>query len=234
MTLDDISRAMDRALRDLPSNSSSDIQPFSALPIPPAGRWCVTEWTAFTAPGNSRVGRLKSWFSGVEPGQRVLDWLCLGSDGQWTLNENYLKYNFAKNGFYPFVLTGQGIDEKFYDFLNNYLVEKGSDGVVRVAGANMNYRRGSLAQDSAEVIRKRPMTFAFKPSGPVKKSKPVPLGVYSSYSHSGTKMGIMRSIKNDDAAASVVGDILKCFPVDSPDAGARQLYLLTNDNYTYR
>eukprot|EP01031_Cornospumella_fuschlensis_P043536 gene43536-53229_t len=29
--------------------------------------------------GKGRVGRLKAWFSGVEPGQGVLDWLELGS-----------------------------------------------------------------------------------------------------------------------------------------------------------
>ncbi|NOQ27162.1 MAG: hypothetical protein GQ564_17515 [Bacteroidales bacterium] len=41
---------------------------------------------------------------------------------------------------FPFVLTGQGIDEKFYDFINSYLIENESDGVIRMAGANNNYR----------------------------------------------------------------------------------------------
>jgi hypothetical protein len=44
------------------------------------------------------------------------------------------------------VLSGQGIDTKFYDFLNSYLVEPGSDGVVRICGANLNYRYLALEQ----------------------------------------------------------------------------------------
>ena len=82
--------------------------------------------------GNDRVGRIQAWFNGVDPGQRVLDWLSLGSVGQWQLNGNSLSYDYSTHGFYPFVLTGQGIDRKFYDFLNNYHTEPGSDGVVRV------------------------------------------------------------------------------------------------------
>ena len=83
--------------------------------------------SALAVLGKEYVGRIQSWFSGVEPGQRVLDWLSLGSEGQWILNQNFLSYDSARKGFYPFVLTGQGIDNKFYDFLNSYLVEPGSD-----------------------------------------------------------------------------------------------------------
>ena len=107
--------------------------------------------------GKARVGRINAWFNGIEPGQRMLDWLSLGSDRQWDMNEKYIKYNYAQTDFYPFVLTGQGIDRKFYDFINNYLVEKGSDGVVCVAGANMNYRHFSSVQSWDRIIRKRPL-----------------------------------------------------------------------------
>ena len=60
--------------------------------------------------GKARVGRIKSWFQGVEPGQRILDWLSLGSDEQWTLCERYLAYEPADNNYFPFVLVGQTID----------------------------------------------------------------------------------------------------------------------------
>ena len=155
VTLDDIARALNRALRDLPGNDA-EIQQFSCITHSTGGpvvrHWvdryygarelesCPLKHLVMLAPANhgsalavlgkERVGRMKSWFSGVEPGQRVLDWLSLGSEGQWILNQNFLSYNSARKSFYPFVLTGQGIDNKFYDFLNSYLVEPGSDGVV--------------------------------------------------------------------------------------------------------
>ncbi len=243
VTVDDISRAMDRALRDLPGNNAGTIIPFSCITHSTGGP-VVRNWVdkyygvkglgklplkhlVMLAPANhgsslatlgkARVGRIKAWFQGVEPGQRVLDWLSLGSDGQWSLNERYLDYDYVGNAFYPFVLVGQGIDNKFYDFLNSYLVEKGSDGVVRVAGANMNYRFISLAQshDPSKIIRKRPLTYALEPTGNVRESRLVPLGVYNFYSHSGTKMGIMRSVKAVDTDAQIVQDILKCLQVES-------------------
>jgi len=244
VTVDDISRAMDRALRDLPDNDNNKIIPFSCITHSTGGP-VVRSWvdkyygadgltklplkhlvmlapanhgSALAKLGKARVGRIKSWFQGVEPGQRILDWLTLGSDGQWTLNERNLNYDYAGNSFYPFVLIGQGIDNKFYDYLNNYLVEKGSDGVVRVAGANMNYRYFSLTQSTnpKKIIRKRPLTFALEPADNVRVPKiPIPLGVYDFYSHSGKRMGIMRSVETGDSNAPVVNDILKCLQVES-------------------
>jgi len=246
VTMDDIARAMDRALRDLPGNNAAHIEPFSCITHSTGGpvvRFWVDKFygadarnnpdawplkhlvmlapanhgSALAKLGKERVGRIKAWFNGVEPGQKVLDWLCLGSDGQWELNEKYLEYDYASHRFYPFVLAGQGIDHTFYDFLNSYLVEPGSDGVVRVAGANMNYRYFSLIQNRENMIRKRPLTYALEPERGVRVSRPVPIGVYSQYSHSGKRMGIMRSIAADDMQAPVVQDILKCFRVNSAE-----------------
>ncbi|WP_167631986.1 esterase/lipase family protein [Mariprofundus ferrooxydans] len=260
VTLDDIARAMDRALRDLPGNGDTHIEPFSCITHSTGGpvlRFWVDKYygpdaqqglndlplkhlvmlapanhgSALAKLGKARVGRIKAWFSGVEPGQRVLDWLCLGSEGQWQLNERALAYDYAAHGFYPFVLIGQGIDRSLYDFLNNYLVEPGSDGVVRVSGANMNYRYLSLTQSRDQVIRKQPRTLALNPDGDVRASKPVPLGVYNGYSHSGKKMGIMASIAGDDDQAPVVQDILACFRVESAAdylRRAAELELLTD------
>lgn len=242
VTVDDISRAMDRALRDLPENSGTKIVPFSCITHSTGGP-VVRHWInkfygasnldklplkhlVMLAPANhgsslaklgkSRVSRIKSWFQGVEPGQKVLDWLCLGSDGQWSLNKEYLDYDYINKGLYPFVLTGQGIDRHFYDFLNSYLIEKGSDGVVRVSGANMNYRYFSIVQNKDKVIREKPLlTYMLEPEGTVRSPKPVAIGVYNDYSHSGTKMGIMRSVKENDTDAPIITDILKCFQVNN-------------------
>ena len=257
VTLDDIARALNRALRDLPDNDA-EIQEFSCITHSTGGpvvrHWvdryygarnlenCPLKHLVMLAPANhgsalavlgkERVGRIKSWFSGVEPGQRVLDWLSLGSEGQWTLNQNFLSYDSARKGFYPFVLTGQGIDNKFYDFLNSYLVEPGSDGVVRVAGANMNCRYIALAQ-SREVIRKAPLTFSLYPTPKRPKApKTVPLGVFRNLSHSGKQMGIMRSVKHEAAQTTpVVQEIMQCLQVNSSEtylATAKHLDKLTD------
>ncbi len=115
------------------------------------------------------------------------------------------------------MLTGQGIDKKFYDFLNSYLVEDGSDGVVRVPGANMNYQFISLVQNIDHKIRNRPLTYQLLAKGNIRKPKHAPLCVYDGYSHSGKKMGIMRSIQPGDTESQVVAGILKCFQVKNAD-----------------
>ena len=257
VTMDDIARAMDRALRDLPGNTDTHIAPFSCITHSTGGPVVRTWMDRFygakklnalplkhlvmLAPANhgstlavlgkARVGRLKAWFSGVEPGQRVLDWLSLGSEGQWDLNHTWLDYDMTNTAFYPFVLTGQGIDNKFYDFINSYLVEKGSDGVVRVAGANMNCCWVSLVQSLDDEIRKQPRTLGLKlaKAGGIRHPQPVPLRVYNQYSHTGKTMGIMGSIGPLDTGAPVVQDILSCFQVDSQQAYATQLKRLNDE-----
>lgn len=243
VSVDDISRAMQTALHELPGNANK-IQAFSCITHSTGGP-VVRHWIdkfygaknlnelplkhlVMLAPANhgsslailgkARVGRIKAWWNNIEPGQRVLDWLCLGSDGQWSLNERYLKYQYAKNSFYPFVLSGQGIDNSFYDFLNDYLIEPGSDGVVRVTGANMNYRYLTLVQNIEQKTPNKPNTFQLIAKGNIKKSQPVPLGIYKKYSHSGKTKGIMQSVKAEDINNPVVQDILQCLKVSSNDA----------------
>jgi len=248
VSLDDIARALDQALRDLPGNEQA-IQPFSCITHSTGGplvrHWINRYYGAaglaglplqhlvMLAPANhgstlavlgkERVGRLKAWFNGVEPGQRVLDWLALGSEGQWQLNQAYLDYNYTNGPFFPFVLVGQGIDRTFYDFLNNYLTEPGSDGVVRVAGANMNYRYFAVKQTN-EPLSPDPPTYrlAADPQRPVRIAPPVPLGVYAGYSHSGDDMGIMKSTPQP-----VVQDVLRCLQVQKPDDYQQRVAALT-------
>ncbi len=143
--------------------------------------------------GKQRVGRIKAWFDDVEPGQLILDWLSLGSQQQIDLSSAYLDYQPADNCFYPFVLTGQTIDKKFYDFVNNYLTEPGSDGVVRVSGANMNFTMvkfvESEATDTVVHGTEELNVNLLKLVDSAKRPEPVPLCVIPNASHSGKDKG---------------------------------------------
>lgn len=242
VNLDDIARGLNQALLDLPDNNCR-IRPFSCITHSTGGpvvRHWIDEFygaqnldklplkhlvmlapanhgSALAVLGKKRVSRISSWLKGVETGQRVLDWLSLGSLGQRKLNRNGLDYHYAANNVYPFVLTGQGIDRDLYDFINSYLVEPGSDGVVRVAGANMNYRFFALEQ-TTELVRQDPATtrLVYDDDNHVRIAPSVPLGVYHHYSHSDDKMGIMKSISaTDNDKQPVVDDIIKCLQVSN-------------------
>ena len=76
--------------------------------------------------GKERLGRIKAWFDGVEPGQGVLNWLELGSPECWELNRAWVKAKkdfAATNGVFPFVLAGERIDHKLYHHVNSYTGE---------------------------------------------------------------------------------------------------------------
>jgi hypothetical protein len=170
--------------------------------------------------GKDRVGRIKAFFNGIQPGERILDWLALGSDDQWRLNGRWLRYDPPAAGLYPFVLTGQTIDTAFYDFLNSYLAEAGSDGVVRVAGANLNCQFLTLEETAATLANSHfdpPAAFALMPDGsPRHAGRTYGLGVIADASHSGDTLGIMGSVTPQNAAAKpVVDEILRCLRVDT-------------------
>lgn len=170
--------------------------------------------------GKGRLGRIKAWFQGVEPGQRVLDWLELGSAGQRKLNQSWLQYQPGKHDFFPFVITGQTIDKKLYDHINSYTGEKGSDGVVRVCCTNMNYKYVTLKQNLGKITRKRPLTHSLEiEKDEIRLSPQTPFLVIPDASHSGKKIGIMRSItKENDGQKPVVDAILNCLKVDDADS----------------
>ena len=168
--------------------------------------------------GKSRLSRIKVWVQGVELGQRILDWLELGSEEQWGLNIRWLSYQTPTNELFPFVITGQSIDKKFYDHLNAYTGESGSDGVIRVCAANMNYLYVSLQQNIQKVIRKRrPLTHRLEISDNASKTSPLaPLGVIPDASHSGDKQGIMKSVTEENASdKAVINTILNCLKVNN-------------------
>ena len=202
------------------NNSKSGVCPMSHLiMLAPANYG-----SALAQLGKGRLSRMKSWFGGVEPGQGVLDWLELGSDGAWQLNTQWIAMDgkqIGTNGVFPFVLTGQSIDHAIYDNLNTYTGESGSDGVVRVAAANLQARHILLEQQ-------QPVKRPNKKKGEsdwkadklelksVKESPPTALRVITEKSHSGDKMGIMKSVKkavSDKKSKETIDSILACIKV---------------------
>ncbi len=183
--------------------------------------------------GKSRISRIYRQIRyGVEPGTGILAWLELGSDGQRELNINgWLHTESAAQRFYPFVITGQTIDNRLYNYIDSYLVEPGSDGVIRVCAANMNYRHLKLEQKNG----KSPKGFdgkkvnLFKVQGDkVHVSPRTPFAVIPNASHTGDKIGIMGSVTKDNAETKpVVGAILKALSVQS-----REDYETIAEQYT--
>lgn len=231
ITIDDIARAFDQAVRDEIADKLRDGERFACITQSTGGpvvrKWmdlyfknnlakCPLSHLIMLAPANhgsalaqlgkSRLGRIKSFFEGVEPGQHVLDWLELGSDMSWQLNESWLDYDCTANGIYAFVLTGQKIDRQLYDAVNSYTGEAGSDGVVRVTSTNMNYSLLKLHQEGnngeslvvAKMIRTQPMAF----------------GVLPGLAHSGKHIGIIHSVTMANAATHPTAIwVLRCLQV---------------------
>lgn len=216
VTIDDIARAFDHAVRDEIAEKLRDGERFACITHSTGGlvvrKWmdlyfkktlssCPLSHLIMLAPANhgsalaqlgkSRLGRIKSFFEGIEPGQHILDWLELGSDMSWHLNESWLDYDCTAHGIYCFVLTGQKIDRQLYDALNSYTGEAGSDGIVRVAATNMNY---SLLQLHQEGNNGESLVIST-----MKRTKPTAFGVLPGCSHSGKQIGIIRSISMTNA-----------------------------------
>ena len=230
VTVDDIARALKFALNEKLGERLKKGERFAAITHSTGGpvvrAWMDLYWktklakcplshlimlapanhgSALAQLGKSRLSRIKCFFEGVEPGQRVLDWLELGSEGSWKLNTSWLDYDCVPEGVYPFVLTGQRIDRELYDALNSYTGEPGSDGVVRVAAANINYGMLRLLQQGDDLVVEK-----------VKRTVRTAWGVVPRRSHSGDDMGIIRSVKLDNAANHPTAQwVLRCLGVNS-------------------
>ena len=169
--------------------------------------------------GKGRLSRIQSWFQGVEPRHGVLDWLELGSPESWDLNHRWVTYrgDLTKGPapVFPFVLTGQTIDRKLYDHLNSYTGEIGSDGVVRVAAANLNATYIRLLQDarSSELVLDRTATA---------RAWPTAFALIPGRSHSGEDKGILRSIRREGGPHPTVGAVLACLRIRTDADYARQ------------
>ena len=227
VTMDDIARAMDAAIRE---EMGDNPEPFACISHSTGGPvvriWmhmyygdnlskCPLKNLIMLAPANhgsalaqlgkGKLSHIKAMFAGVEPGVKVLDWLELGSDEAWDLNSHWLDYDCVGSGIFPFVLAGQSIDRKLYDHVNSYTGEPGSDGVVRLAAANMNYGLIRLHQrdDKLEPVA-------------IKRSPQTAFGVLPGLSHGGDKMGIMKSVTQANADTHPTPKwLLKCLKVPS-------------------
>jgi hypothetical protein len=139
--------------------------------------------------GKGRLSRLKNWFGGTEPGQGVLDWLELGSADSWDLNTAWIKdgdKSINAKGVFPFVLSGQTIDRKFYDNLNSY------------TGEDSRYQ--------APAIKFKKLTV-----GPTTAMR-----IIKGASHSGSDRGIMRSVRRPAGHArrrQLVDSLFDCLSV---------------------
>ena len=157
--------------------------------------------------GKGKLARMKFFADGVQPGIGVLDWLELGSEQSWDLNCAWMDYDLTAAGLYEFALTGQSIDRSFYDNLNSYTGEAGSDGVVRAAAANLNYGLIRLEQQSNGLRLSK--------QG---QSPSMAFAVLPGLSHSGADMGIMRSVQPADGTHPTVATVLQCLQVSSATA----------------
>lgn len=228
VTMRDLVRALDHALRDLHLLDAS----FACITHSTGGP-VVREWlraqrdtpslyttmrlshlvmlapanfgSALAQLGKGMLGRLKSWFAGVDPGQRILDWLELGSAESLALNLDHIHSEDPLNrDQFLFVLIGDRPDRSLYDHLNSYTGEDGSDGVVRLAAANLNAQHAVLSPqagtpgniDTLALNLSRSPRCAFK--------------LVADAAHSGVEHGIMAS-----AAPATVQSILRCLAVRS-------------------
>ncbi len=231
VTMADLVRAFDHALRDLHLQDASFACVTHSFGGPVVREWlraqrmhperCSTIrlthlvmlapanfGSALAQLGKSVLGKLKAWWQGVEPGQRLLDWMSLGSPASLALNLDTIHgADPTASGQYQFVLTGDRPDRALYDYLVPYTGEDGSDGVVRIAAANLNARHAVLSWDGrsdaggidelALQVARGPR-FAFK--------------IVAGAAHSGSSQGILRA-----AAPATVADILRCLQVRSSD-----------------
>lgn len=253
--MDDVVRALDQALRDTLPDAAGGIAPFSCITHSTGGpvvRCWVERYygagelaecplrhlvmlapanhgSALAALGSARVGRLKSWIGGVEPGTGILRWLELGSSESRRLNHAWLHYKVLTPGskFRPFVLTGETIDKKLYDHVNRYTGEVGSDGVVRVAAANLHHRWLPVKESARTVTMHEVFDEDGKPreaqllvtDGPLETAEKCPFYIVPGASHSGDKIGIMRSPTLKNATKKpVVGAILDALSVTTKAA----------------
>lgn len=172
--------------------------------------------------GKGRLGAMKAWFNGVEPGQGVLDWLEVASPESVALNLRWIQ-DYPALGLtsrakpvFCFVLSGDAIDRKLYDHVNAYTGETGGDGVVRLAAANLNARHVVLAQppllpgEAMPTARRRLRGLRQVSSA---QSAATAFKIVPGASHSGSDMGIMASVRDDGAPHATVDAIVRCLAV---------------------
>lgn len=168
IAIDDVSRAMDRALRGEFSHLME--RTFHVI-IHSTGALVVRNWVQRFAPqqqpirnliylaganfgsGWAHVGgnRLARWgrelFAGSEAGKRILDALELGASETIDLHLALLDGggSMTDRGIREFVIIGSQPNARWFERPIRFAKEDGSDGVVRVAGANLDFLHAKFA-----------------------------------------------------------------------------------------
>ncbi len=233
--LDDISRALDRALReDHPhlmkrgfhavTHSTGSLvlrnwlRRFSPRPAPLQNFVHLAGANFGSGWAHLGEGQLAKWArrifqGGAERGMQVLQALELGSDWTLDLHLHFLETGngmLEKLGVREHVVVGSQADVDWFSFPIRYAKEDGSDGVVRVASANLNYQYLKLAptEDACQLSWTKAASQAdlhLERRGSrqgyyeiTRASRPglggraeVPLAVPYGCAHSGEKMGIV-------------------------------------------
>ena len=164
ITIDDISRALDRALKaDFPKL----LQDKFHVIIHSTGALVIRNWIRKFSPKPSPLrnliylaganfgsgwahigkGQLAKWArfvfeGGAERGVQVLDALELGSDWTLDLHLHFIQTGnamVADYGVFESVIIGTQADVKWFEIPIRYAKEDGSDGVVRVSAGNVNF-----------------------------------------------------------------------------------------------
>ena len=164
MTIDDISRGMDRGLREeYPHLLENGFQ----VIIHSTGALVARNWIRRFSPKPSPIshliylaganfgsgwahigkGQLAKWArfvfqGGAERGVRVLDWLELGSSAAIDLHLHFLQSDQSMAEDYrvrEFCVVGSQVKESWIPIPIRYSHEDGADGVVRVSACNLNF-----------------------------------------------------------------------------------------------
>lgn len=166
--IDDVSRAMDRALRGEFSHLME--RTFHVI-IHSTGALVVRNWVRRFAPqqqpirnliylaganfgsGWAHIGgnRMARWgrelFTGSEAGKRILDALELGASETIDLHLALLDdgSSMTDRGIREFVIIGSQPNARWFERPIRFAKEDGSDGVVRVAAANLDFLHAKFA-----------------------------------------------------------------------------------------
>jgi hypothetical protein len=233
VTMPDIVRAFDHALRELHLRDASFVCVTHSTGGPVVREWLRAQreqpqafstirlthlmmlapanfGSALAQLGKGVLGRLQAWSGGVEPGQRILDWLELGSSESLSLNLDHIHGDDpSRHDQFLFVLTGDRPDRSLYDHINSYTGEDGSDGVVRIAAANLNARHAVLARESGSAGDVLSLNVTTAPRTAFK--------LIPGASHSGLDQGVMAS-----APQATLDALFRCMQIRDAD-GYRQL-----------
>jgi len=141
-----------------------------------------------------------------ETGKKILNALELGSSFSWQLADSWLnESSWRDKGVRPYCIAGDKVVNDFFKkriFPAHY--EKGSDMVIRVPAANINFKRFHLDARTQEMNE-------------VGSIDGIAFTALKKYTHSGSEHGIMNSITRESTPENhlVLKLILRCLDVQS-------------------